>query len=156
MFSNVHCKTFSHLVSKLCFKSTIWHNITSIDIINIVHRWILTMCALCDYKCNQTRTWRSEIHIEILYTALNSPSLIFPLWRSETESPSLEFAHSPISPVLNSPSGQRAKRAKIKRGQNFPCIQYPNVSGLYCKLVNIRHVPIFVSAFNDEFTYWRI
>ena len=29
----------------------------------------------------------------------------------------------------------------------------------YCKLVIIRHVPIFaifVSAFNDEFTYWRI
>ena len=29
----------------------------------------------------------------------------------------------------------------------------------YCKLVIIRHVPIFaifVSALNDEFTYWRI
>ena len=70
---------------------------------------------------------------DILYTALNSPSLIFAVWRSETDSPSLEFAHSPIfkqksfinehiSPVLNSPSGQRAKRAKIKRGRNFPFI----------------------------------
>ena len=30
---------------------------------------------------------------------------------------------------------------------------------VYCKLVIIRHVPIFaifVSALNDEFTYWRI
>ena len=31
-----------------------------------------------------------------LYTALNSPSLIFALYRSETDSPSLEFTHSPI------------------------------------------------------------
>ena len=30
---------------------------------------------------------------------------------------------------------------------------------IYCKLVIIRHVPIFaifVGALNDEFTYWRI
>ena len=32
----------------------------------------------------------------ILYTALNSPSLIFALWRSETDSPSLEFSKSTI------------------------------------------------------------
>ena len=31
-----------------------------------------------------------------LYTALTLPSLIFALYRSETDSPSLEFAHSPI------------------------------------------------------------
>ena len=30
----------------------------------------------------------------ILYTALNSPSLIFALWRSEIDSPSLEFVHT--------------------------------------------------------------
>ena len=29
-----------------------------------------------------------------------------------------------ISPVLNSPSGKWAKKAKINRGQNFPCMQY--------------------------------
>ena len=34
------------------------------------------------------------------------------------------FMYYSISPVLNSPSGQRAKRVKIKRGRNFPCIQY--------------------------------
>ena len=34
---------------------------------------------------------------KILYTALNSPSLIFALYQSETDSPILEFAHSPIS-----------------------------------------------------------
>ena len=33
---------------------------------------------------------------QVLYTALNSPSLIFTLLRSETDSPSLEFALSPI------------------------------------------------------------
>ena len=27
-------------------------------------------------------------------------------------------------PVLNSPSGERAERVKIKWGRNFPCIQY--------------------------------
>ena len=32
----------------------------------------------------------------VLYTALNLPSLFFALWRSETDSPSFEFAHSPI------------------------------------------------------------
>ena len=34
--------------------------------------------------------------MHILYTALNSPSLIFALLRSETDSPCLEFAHSPV------------------------------------------------------------
>ena len=34
------------------------------------------------------------------------------------------FTYYSISPVLNSPSGQRTKRAKIKQGRNFPCIQY--------------------------------
>ena len=34
--------------------------------------------------------------IGILYTAWNSPSHIFALWRPETDSPSLEIAHSPI------------------------------------------------------------
>ena len=65
----------------------------------------------------------------VLYTALNVLSLILTLQRSETDSPSLKFAHSPIllhkslymqnsiSPILNSPSGWRAK---IKRGQIFP------------------------------------
>ena len=32
----------------------------------------------------------------ILYKALNSPNLIFAPWRSETDSPSLEFAHPSI------------------------------------------------------------
>ena len=35
-------------------------------------------------------------HNQILYTALNSPSLIFALWRSETDAPSLAFAHTQI------------------------------------------------------------
>ena len=34
--------------------------------------------------------------LEVLYTALNSPSLIFALKRPETDSPSLAFAQSPI------------------------------------------------------------
>ena len=34
------------------------------------------------------------------------------------------FIYLSISPVLNSPSSQRTKRAKIKRGRSFPCIQY--------------------------------
>ena len=34
------------------------------------------------------------------------------------------FTHNLISPVLTLPSCQRAKRAKIKRGRNLPCIQY--------------------------------
>ena len=65
----------------------------------------------------------------IVYTAL---SLIFALQRSETVSPSLEFANSPIfliysficssiRPVLSSPLNHRAK---IKPRRNFPCIQY--------------------------------
>ena len=45
--------------------------------------------------------------IGILYTAWNSLSLIFALWRPETDSPSLEIAHSPIfySPGLKGPQG---------------------------------------------------
>ena len=68
---------------------------------------------------------------------MNLPSLIFALYQSDSETnlPSLEFAHSSIflhilcilfiSQVLNSPSGQRSKRVKIKWGQNFPYKQYP-------------------------------
>ena len=33
--------------------------------------------------------------------------------------------YNSISPVLNSPLVKRVKRAKIKQGRNFPCIQYP-------------------------------
>ena len=66
MFSNVN-KTFSQLVTKPWFKSTIWHN-TWIDIINIVHRWIPTsddvrfLWLKVHKKCNQRR---NEIHMEI-------------------------------------------------------------------------------------------
>ena len=38
--------------------------------------------------------------------------------------PTHYFIYKSLSPVLNPPSGQRAKRAKIKQGWNFPCIQY--------------------------------
>ena len=38
---------------------------------------------------------------EILYTALNSPSLIFILLGAETDSPRLEFAHSQV--LLHNP-----------------------------------------------------
>ena len=38
---------------------------------------------------------------EVLYAALNSPSLIFAQKRSETESPRFEFAHSPV--LLHNP-----------------------------------------------------
>ena len=44
----------------------------------------------------------SRIESVIMFTALKSPSLIFALWRSETYSPSLEFAHTPI--FLHNPS----------------------------------------------------
>ena len=43
-----------------------------------------------------TLFWRGYI-LDILYTAFNSPSLIFALQRSGTDSPSLEFTHHPIS-----------------------------------------------------------
>ena len=36
----------------------------------------------------------------------------------------ISFINIFIHPVLNSPSNQGVKRAKIKRGRNFPCIQY--------------------------------
>ena len=39
---------------------------------------------------------RQKYKNNILYTALNSPSLIFALWRSETYSTILEFAHTPV------------------------------------------------------------
>ena len=97
----------------------------------VVHRDILSYAEYLSLKLTQTILQ----HQQILYTALNLPSLIFALYKSDTDSPSLEFAHSPIfftysftyksiGPILNSPSGQRAKRVKIKRGRNFPCIQY--------------------------------
>ena len=37
-----------------------------------------------------------EMALNILYTYLNSPSRIFALWRSENDSPSLEYDHSRI------------------------------------------------------------
>ena len=41
---------------------------------------------------------RSKVIVtrDILYTALNSPSLLFVLKSFETDSPNLEFAHAPI------------------------------------------------------------
>ena len=78
--------------------------------------------------------------MNLLYTALNLPSLIFALYKSETDLPSLEFADSPIflnypsdlayysiSPVLNSPSIQRVKMQKKNGRGDFPCIQYNSV-----------------------------
>ena len=44
----------------------------------------------------QLSTTLHTSYVEILYTAFNSPSLIFSLLRSETDLPSLEFAHSPV------------------------------------------------------------
>ena len=74
------------------------------------------------------------IDVHILYTALNSPSLIFALWRSEADSPSLELAHTPVflydpytyTPLFNKPSFKFALRSEgvNKTGRNFPCIQY--------------------------------
>ena len=76
-------------------------------------------------NCGAWRNCRKRSRL--LYTALNSPSLIFalnkwdwfdqscirPLYNFLTQS----FINNSISPILNLPSWQRAK---IKRGRNFP------------------------------------
>ena len=52
---------------------------------------ITLICTSCWSKVkDQCHNWH------ILYTDLNSPSLIFALQRSETDLPSLEFAHSQV------------------------------------------------------------
>ena len=70
--------------------------------------------------------------LQPLYTALKSPSLIFALQGSETDSLSLEFARSPIllhNPVYNiiqltqfwiRPQVKGRNERKIKRAKNFP------------------------------------
>ena len=65
----------------------------------------------------------------LLYTALNSPNRDLRLIRPVLNLSILQFSYIILyiwfnKTSLNSPSGQRAKRAKIKRGRNFPCIQY--------------------------------
>ena len=71
----------------------------------------------------------NSMHFNILYTALNSPSLIFALSKSETDSPSSEFAHPSIflhNPLhINSilaqfwirPQARQLKGRKQKRGE---------------------------------------
>ena len=59
----------------------------------------------------------------ILYTALNSPSLIFALYKSETDSPSLEFARSHIflhNPFIlfNKPSFKFTFMFEGEKGEN--------------------------------------
>ena len=50
------------------------------------------------------------IDLKLIRPVLNSPNLLFSI---------LFIIYNSISPVLNSPSGQRAKRAKIKQGAKF-------------------------------------
>ena len=45
---------------------------------------------------NRPKRHTSSISRQILYTALNLPSLIFALKRCETDSPGLELAHTPV------------------------------------------------------------
>ena len=70
----------------------------------------------------------------LLYTAMNSPSLIFTLMTSETDSLSFEFAHFLVSfkkllfiiqltQFKICPQIGEGKRMKIKR-RKFPCIQF--------------------------------
>ena len=47
------------------------------------------------------------------------------------------FLYNSIGPVLNSPSGQRAKRAKIKRGRNFPVYSMSSTRRQSCKLAHV-------------------
>ena len=67
----------------------------------------------------------------ILYTALNSPSLIFALIGSETDLPSINWPtihlyYLILYKYLCSPSFKFALKSEgeNKTGQNFPCIQY--------------------------------
>ena len=64
------------------------------------------------------------IHL-VLFSRCGDLRLIRPVLNSPTVQFSyiILYIYNWISPVLNSPSGQRAKRLKIKRGRNFPCIQ---------------------------------
>ena len=67
--------------------------------------------------------------LEMLCTTLNSPSIIFAQYKSETDSPSLEFAHCPISYIifriffsqLNFKFALRSegKKGEIKTGAKF-------------------------------------
>ena len=64
-----------------------------------------------------------HLAIGILYTALNLPSLMFALHRSENDTPSLEFALSPIlfqNPlcIIQLPSFKFALRSEGEKGEN--------------------------------------
>ena len=71
---------------------------------------------------------------------LFSPNRVLKLIRQVLNSPIPQFSniliYNSISPILNSPSGQRAKRAKIKRGEIFPVYsilkELPNATLLLC------------------------
>ena len=58
--------------------------------------------------------------------------------------------YNSISPVLNLPSGQRGKRAKIKRGRNFPCIQYTCVNRVKL-FINIQQILL-----NSKFRWYKL
>ena len=100
------------------------------------------LCLTPVYFC-ATATWllTKLIRKQVLYTTWIRPVLFSPyrdlrLICQVLNSPTLEFSYiilifNSIGPVLNWSSCQRAKRANVKRGRNFPCIQYYTIISLY-------------------------
>ena len=88
---------YSDSVAKKTFNlgHNFW-NVRDRDFIFGMHTQLMNWTLSNDTKVNDLVTLTVTFILKILYTALNSRSLIFALWRSETDSPSLEFAHSLI------------------------------------------------------------
>ena len=85
-------------------KSQIWGKkswsspCTSTKVTNMMEKvMVKSLYIYKSHKYDRKSRGALLVHLQFLYTALNLPSLIFALvYRSETDSPSLEFTHSPI------------------------------------------------------------
>ena len=87
-----------------------------------------SMFIFCDIKMCRKNPKKNSI---VLYKALNSPSLIFILERSETGLSSFEFTHYPLllynplyTCIIQLAPNSEGEKGENKAGAKFPCIQY--------------------------------
>ena len=119
-----------------------------------VNLWFWNSRYLCEASDTSFLRWLTAygkyIHVLYIPVALKSSRLIFALQRSETGSSCLEFAISPIllySHLCVTQFAQFwirlpirwAKRAKIKRGWNFPSIKHSIMKSIVSCYICICH-----------------
>ena len=124
-----------------------------------MNAWVPCKTARCDYQESVTtgQTHRpGQNDPNILYTALNSPSLIFDQRRSETGSPSLEFAHTPV--FFHNPLSDMILQSDEKSWNYGYASKEGGSGGLggpqklwdkWCKILHSRHFQAL------KITYWK-